>query len=36
MVGEIIEWQGHSIEQLTVMKNHIELLRQQGIEAIEE
>jgi hypothetical protein len=36
VVGEVTEWQGHSNEQLTAMKNHIEQLRQQGIEAIEE
>lgn len=36
IVGEITDWQGHSHEQLTAMKNHIELLRQQGIEVIED
>lgn len=36
VVGEITEWQGHTQEQLTMMKNHLDELRQLGIEAIEE
>jgi len=36
VVGEIAEWQGHTHEQLTMMKNHLDELRQLGIEAIEE
>ena len=36
IVGEVSEWQGHSEEQLTLMKNHLEKLKQQGIEAIED
>lgn len=36
VVGEIIEWQGHSEEQLKTMKSHLERLKEQGIEAIEE
>ena len=36
VVGEITEWQGHTHEQLTMMKNHLDELRQRGIEAIEE
>ncbi|GEO11082.1 NAD(+)--rifampin ADP-ribosyltransferase [Segetibacter aerophilus] len=34
--GEIIDWQGHSDEQLKVMKDHLERLKQLGIEAIED
>ncbi len=36
VIGEVAEWQGHSPEQLKVMKNHLEQLKQQGIEAIED
>jgi len=36
IVGEITQWQGHSAEQLKVMKDHLERLKQQGIEAIED
>lgn len=36
IIGEVLEWTGHSEEQLTVMRNHLEQLKQQGIEAIEE
>jgi|SRR5688572_12947798 hypothetical protein len=36
VVGEVAEWQGHSAEQLKVMKDHLENLKRQGIEAIEE
>lgn len=36
VVGEVMEWQGHSPEQLTAMKNHLAELKQQGIEAIED
>lgn len=35
VVGEVIEWQGHPPEQLKAMKDHIDLLKQQGIEAID-
>ena len=35
VTGEITEWQGHSPEQLQHMKDHIERLRAQGIEAID-
>lgn len=34
--GEVTDWQGHSPEQLKAMKDHLENLKQQGIEAIEE
>ncbi len=36
VVGEVKEWQGHSPEQLKAMKDHLEQLKQQGIEAIED
>ncbi|ABG59574.1 NAD(+)--rifampin ADP-ribosyltransferase [Cytophaga hutchinsonii] len=36
VVGEITEWEGHAPEQLNAMRNHLEQLRQQGIEAIED
>jgi len=35
VVGEIVDWQGHSPEQLKAMKDGLERLRQQGIEAID-
>ncbi|MEQ9097490.1 MAG: NAD(+)--rifampin ADP-ribosyltransferase [Cyclobacteriaceae bacterium] len=34
--GEVTEWQGHSPEQLKAMRDHLEKLKAQGIEAIEE
>jgi hypothetical protein len=34
--GEITDWQGHSPEQLKSMKEHLERLKQLGIEAIED
>ena len=36
VVGEVHEWQGHSPERLKEMHEHLERLRQQGVEAIEE
>lgn len=36
VVGEVTEWQGHSPEQLKTMKNHLQKLKDQGIEAIED
>jgi hypothetical protein len=36
VTGEITDWQGHPAEQLKAMKDHIEELRQLGIEAIED
>lgn len=36
IIGEVRDWQGHSPEQLKAMKDHLELLKQQGIEAIED
>jgi len=35
VIGEVTDWQGHSPEQINAMKEHLEKLKQQGIEAIE-
>jgi rifampin ADP-ribosylating transferase len=36
VIGEVKDWQGHSPEQLKAMKEHLERLKELGIEAIEE
>ncbi|MEA2164825.1 MAG: hypothetical protein QOK37_2952 [Thermoanaerobaculia bacterium] len=36
VIGEIVDWQGHSAEQLAEMYAHLEDLERRGIEAIEE
>ncbi|MEO8413095.1 MAG: NAD(+)--rifampin ADP-ribosyltransferase [Ginsengibacter sp.] len=36
VVGEVTIWQGHPPAQLKAMKDHLEQLKQQGIEAIED
>ncbi|MBO0454378.1 NAD(+)--rifampin ADP-ribosyltransferase [Candidatus Enterococcus murrayae] len=36
VVGEVTEWTGHSAEQLQKMLEHVEKMKQQGIEAINE
>ena len=36
VTGEIAEWQGHAPEQLQAMRDGLERLRQQGVEAIED
>jgi hypothetical protein len=36
VIDEVMDWQGHSNEQLTAMKDHLEQLKRQGIEAIED
>ncbi len=36
VAGEVTDWQGHSPEQLKAMKEHLERLKQLGIEAIED
>jgi len=36
VVGEVVDWQGHSPERLKQMLDRIEELRQQGVEAIED
>lgn len=36
VTGEVADWQGHTPEQLKVMKDGLERLKQLGIEAIED
>jgi hypothetical protein len=36
VIGELTDWQGHSPEQLKVMKDNLERIKQLGIEAIED
>lgn len=36
IVGEVTGWQGHAAEQVKAMKDGLEKLKQQGIEAIED
>jgi rifampin ADP-ribosylating transferase len=36
VTGEITDWKGHAPEQLKAMKDHLERLKEQGIEAIED
>ena len=36
VIDEVTDWQGHLPEQLKAMKDHLEQLKQQGIEAIED
>ena len=36
IVSEVVEWTGHAPERLQEMRDHLEKLKQQGIEAIEE
>lgn len=36
VIGEVRDWQGHPPEQLNAMLAHLEQLKAQGIEAIEE
>src|SRR5438552_14202841 len=36
IISEVIDWQGHSPEQLKAMTDHLERLKEQGIEAINE
>jgi rifampin ADP-ribosylating transferase len=35
VTGEVTEWQGHAPERLKEMKDHLERLKAQGIEAID-
>ncbi|WP_423606548.1 NAD(+)--rifampin ADP-ribosyltransferase [Sphingomonas sp. MS122] len=35
VVGEVERWQGHSPERLQHMKDHLERLKEQGVEAID-
>ncbi|OOG77651.1 NAD(+)--rifampin ADP-ribosyltransferase [Algoriphagus sp. A40] len=34
VIGEVLDWQGHSPEQLKAMKDHLDRLKELGIEAI--
>jgi|SRR5437016_12842462 len=36
IIGEVIDWQGHSPEQLKAMTDHLDRLKEQGVEAINE
>ena len=36
VTGEITDWQGHSPEQLQSMRDHLERLKELGVEAIED
>ncbi len=36
IIGEVKDWQGHPPEQLKAMKEHLERLKELGIEAIED
>jgi hypothetical protein len=36
VTGEVTDWQGHSPERIKEMKQHLEKLKEQGIEAIED
>jgi hypothetical protein len=36
VTGEVTDWQGHSPEELKTMQDHLERLRELGIEAIED
>lgn len=35
VAGEVMDWQGHSAEELEAMKSSLERLRQQGVEPID-
>jgi len=36
IIGEVMDWERHSAERLKEMRDHLESLKQRGIEAIEE
>lgn len=36
VVGEVKDWQGHPAEVLQAMKDHLERLKQQGVEAVDD
>lgn len=36
VVGEVYEWKGHTLEQLKAMHDHLQRLKDLGIEAIED
>jgi rifampin ADP-ribosylating transferase len=35
VIDEVVDWQGHSPEELRVMRESLERLRQQGVEPID-
>jgi rifampin ADP-ribosylating transferase len=36
VIGEVTDWQGHSQDQLKAMKDHLDRLKEHGIEAIDD
>jgi Rifampin ADP-ribosyl transferase len=36
VIGEVTDWQGHAPEMINAMKEHLERLKQLGVEAIED
>ena len=36
VIGEVTDWQGHSQDQLKARKDHLDRLKEQGIEAIDD
>ena len=34
VIGEVTNWQGHPLEQVKVMKDHLEKLKEQGIDSL--
>lgn len=36
VTGEVTEWQGHTLEQLKTMKDFLQKLKEQGIEAVDD
>ena len=36
VIGEVVDWQGHSADELNNMKDNVERLRQRGVDAIED
>lgn len=34
VVGEVIDWEGHPAEQVRAMKEHLEILKEQGINSL--
>ena len=34
VIGEVTSWQGHPLEQVNVMKDHLEKLKEQGIDSL--
>lgn len=36
VTGEVVDWTGHSAEELKTMRDHVERMRQLGVEAIDD